>query len=460
VIVVNSGAFKKGFIIVISAPTWCIMSFAAGFQLNQTSTSLQGSAMAGAAAASNDVSALFNNPATLMTLSETQVYLGASEFFPNVRMSEGFAVHKFNAPGLPPSSITAPVSGYTHENNVGRSAFIPNGYVGWHFADKFSAGVAITEPYYLSTHYSPSSLVRFVAVKNKINSVNINPVVAYQINERWSVGLGIQAQYLKTLFSNFNGIYTGIAEIDSLLATTRPSWMKSDGWNYGYTLGGLYQLNSKTRIGLSYRSQIATSLQGYGEQYLVPGDELVSTTAPTFLFNGETLVHTKIKTPGVLSFGVAHDVDAWTLKGTFQATFWNRMKVLRINTPNVFETQNQIFLKWRSTWLAAVGADYRYKPSWTVRGGFAFDQTPTRDTLRDPRIPDQDHFWLNFGLSYFLNQSLSIDGAYSHIFMNDKKVNLTQKNMKTPESTVEVNQVYAKYRGSEEVVSLALRYRC
>lgn len=458
---INSRFFYKEFAVaVIVSQSFVIPVFAAGFQLNETSTSLQGSAMAGAAAASNDVSALFNNPATLTTLHDTQFYLGASEFFPNIHMSRGAAVHTFNVPGIPPSSFSAPVEGRTRRNNVSKSAFIPNGYIGWHFADKFSAGIAITEPYYLYNNYSQSSVLRFASVKSEINSVNINPSLAYQINERWSIGVGFQAQYLKTIFSNFNGLYTGVEPIDALLAATRPSYMESDGWGYGYTLGGLYQPDQQTRIGLSYRSQIATHLQGEGEQYLLPGSELVSSTAPTLMFNGETAVSTRIKTPGVLTFGIARDISDWTLKGAFQVNFWNRMNVLRIETSNVFETKDVIPLKWRNTWFAALGADYRYNSSWTARTGFAFDQTPTRDTRRDPRIPDQDRFWLNFGLSYFANSNLSIDGAYSHIFMNDKQVGVTQANVRGPDGVVEINQVRAKYTGSDDVVSLAIRYRC
>lgn len=458
---ISKRVFNKELVaIAIVSQSFVVMPvFAAGFQVNETSASLQGSAMAGAAAANNDVSALFNNPATMSTLKDAQFYLGANEFLPSIDMSHGSAIHIFNAPGAPVSSIIAPVNGRTHKNNISKSAFIPYGYVGWRFADKFSAGIAIVEPYYLSNNYSRDSVLRFVSVKSEINSVNVNPSVAYEVNDQWSVGVGFQAQYLKTIFSNYNGIYTGIPAFDSFVAATKPSYLESDGWGYGYTLGGLYQPDQFTRLGLSYRSQVSTRLQGEGSQYTMPGS-VVPGPVSTFMFNGETEVITHIKTPGVLSFGLAQDVNEWwTLKGGFQVNFWNRLNTLQIETPNVFETENNIPMKWRNTWFAAIGADYRYNSSWTARTGFAFDQTPTRDTRRDPRIPDQDRFWLNFGLSYVL-KNLSIDGAYSHVFMNDKKVSVFQSNMGLFSTSTEVNYVAAKYHGSNDVVSLALRYSC
>lgn len=67
--------------ILVSQSILSTTSFAAGFQINEISPSLQGDATAGAAAANNDVSAMFINPATLSTLTGTQGYLGQASFF-------------------------------------------------------------------------------------------------------------------------------------------------------------------------------------------------------------------------------------------------------------------------------------------------------------------------------------------------------------------------------------------
>ncbi|MDR3501390.1 MAG: outer membrane protein transport protein [Legionella sp.] len=435
-----------------------VSAHAAGFQLNETSTSLQGTAMAGSAAQANDVSAMFSNPATLSTLSGFQAYIGASQIFPNMSMSQGKAVHTFNVPGTPPSNFSTPVSGDAHRNNLNKSVFIPNGYIGWHFFNnKFSFGVAVLEPYYMSNNYSRDSVLRFASVKSEINSVNINPSIAYQVNEQWSFGVGFQAQYLKTVFSNFNGIYTAIPAIDTYLAATRPSYVEGDNWGYGYTLGALYQPNPLTRLGIGYRSQISSRQMGYAELFTLPGEAMVPAPASTFLANVESYATTNLKTPGVLTMSAARDINAWTVKATAQVSFWNGMNRFSIETPDGFNQLSTGPMKWRDAWFGALGVDYRVNPSWIARGGVAYDETPVSKKFNDPRFPDADRVLLNFGLSYVINKYLSLDGAYSHIFMNDQRLHATQVTF--GESMVqEANQVSAKYKGSGDVVALAIRY--
>ncbi|USQ13019.1 outer membrane protein transport protein [Legionella lytica] len=431
---------------------------AAGFQLNETSTSLQGTAMAGSAAQVNDVSAMFSNPATLSTLSGLQAYIGASQLFPNMSVSQGDAVHTFNVPGTPPTNFSTSVSGDTHRNNLNKSVFIPNGYIGWHFFNnKFSFGVAVLEPYYMSNNYSRDSVLRFAAVKSEINSVNINPSIAYQVNEQWSLGVGFQAQYLKTELSNFNGIYTATPAIDMYLAATRPSYIEGDNWGYGYTLGALYQPNQLTRLGIGYRSQISSRQMGSAELYTLPGEGLIPAPANTFLANVESYANTNLKTPGVLTMSAARDINAWTVKATAQVSFWNGMNRFRIETPNGFNQISTGPMKWRDAWFGALGVDYRVNPSWVARGGVAYDETPVSKRFNDPRFPDADRVVLNFGLSYMINKYLSLDGAYSHIFMNDQRLHATQVAFGGA-GVQEVNQVSAKYKGSGDVVALAVRY--
>src|SRR5207253_2403162 len=84
--------------LMISQTIFTLPAFAAGFQINEISPGLQGDATAGAAAANNDVSSLFTNPATLTTLEHNQAYIGASEILPKIKVSDASAVHTVNVP--------------------------------------------------------------------------------------------------------------------------------------------------------------------------------------------------------------------------------------------------------------------------------------------------------------------------------------------------------------------------
>lgn len=435
-------------------------AFSAGFQINEISPGLQGDATAGAAAANNDVSSLFINPATLATLQENQGYMGASEIWPNVKMSKGSAIHTVNVPGVPDSSITAPVQGKTSQSSVAISAFVPDGYLGWRINDKWVAGLALVSPYGLKTAYSYDSVLRFDAVYSSVKTVDINPALSYQFNDKWAFGAGLQVQYLQATFSNFNGPYTGIPAIDDLIAADHPTHLRGEGWGVGYNLGVLFKPATGTRLGIGYRSEIHQRLKGHGQQYTSPGGTVPAPSA-SFLFNAQTPVSAKVTTPQILTLSAAHDIAKWTLKASAQVNFWDSFKELSINMPDAFATSSTILTRWRNSWFGALGAEYHLNPLWTVRGGVAYDETPTVDKYRDPRIPDADRVWLNVGATYQYNKHLSIDGAYAHIFVQDQKVNVTQASGVSATSTLplEVNQVSAHYTGSVDIVALALRYK-
>lgn len=433
--------------------------FAAGFQINEVSPGLQGDALAGAAAANNDVSALFINPATLSTLKQKQTYLGANEILPKIHVSDASAIHTVNVPGEPPSSISAPVQGESSQGNIGQGAFVPDVYIGIPINPSLVAGLAIVAPYGLKTNYVNDSVIRFAADYSAVKTVDIVPAIAYTINNQWAVGVGFQAQYMYATFSNYNGAYTGESAIDSLIASNQPTTLNAHGWGYGYTLGAFYKPDLCTRIGLGFRSGISEQIRGNGQQYTMPGGT-VPAPSNQFLYNAQTSVNGAVKTPAILTLSAARDYDRWTIKGTAQINFWHTFNHLSINMPDAFATNATFQTKWRNTFFGSVGAEFNYDPTWTFRGGVAYDQTPTVNTYRDPRIPDNDRIWANLGATYHYNKCLSFDAAYSHIFIMDQTVNVTQESGTNSITTVplEVNQVSAKYQGSADVIGVAARY--
>lgn len=444
---------------LVIQPFFTLPAYAAGFQINEISPSLQGDATAGAAAADNDVSAMFINPATLSKLNQNQAYIGASEIFPHISMSNATAIHTVNVPGNPPSNITAPVAGVNSQTNISRPVFVPDAYFGYRINDYAVFGLAVLAPFGLSTKYYDNSVVRFMADNSSVTTVNLTPAIAFQLNKQWSAGVGFQVQHISAVFSNFNGPYTGIAPIDALVASSHPTYLTASGWGYGYTLGLMFQPDQVTRLGVGFRSQVSNQVSGNGQQYTSPGGVVPAPNA-NFLFNAQTSVGAAIKTPAILTLSAARDINDWTVKATAQVNFWDSFNHLSIDMPQAFGVNSTIQTQWSNAWFAALGADYRLRQSWVLRAGVAYDQTPTNNTYRDARIPDSDRYWLTLGATYMATKHFSIDGAYAHIFTPNQTINLAQASGNSATSTLplEVNTVTANYRGSIDIVALALRY--
>ncbi len=76
--------------------------------------------------------------------------------------------------------------------------------------------------------------------------------------------------------------------------------------------------------------------------------------------------------------------------------------------------------------------------------------------MRTPRLPDNDRFWLSAGLGYKVTEKLTVDAAYSHLFVRSTSVNLGP-GTGNPSSSAVV------YSGSidahVDIVSLGVKYR-
>src|SRR5216117_367093 len=165
----------------------------AGFALQEQNASGLGHAYAGGAAAAEDVSTIFYNPAGLVRLQSMQVVVAGNLICPSTKFSDSASQHAFNQP-----------LGGTG-GDAGSCAGVPNLYFGVPFTDKWSFGIGVNVPFGLKTEYDSDWLGRFQAVKSKVETYNVNPVLSWEPTPMWTVGGGVSFQHLKaTLTSQVN----------------------------------------------------------------------------------------------------------------------------------------------------------------------------------------------------------------------------------------------------------------
>jgi long-chain fatty acid transport protein len=78
---------------------------------------------------------------------------------------------------------------------------------------------------------------------------------------------------------------------------------------------------------------------------------------------------------------------------------------------------------WKNTWRYGVGANYRLSDAMKLRGGVAYDQTPTNDGTRTPRLPDQSRTWVAAGVQYRVSKAGVLEFGYAHEFVRDANIN-------------------------------------
>lgn len=435
-----------------------IVGFAAGFQISENSPRLQGQALAGNGSTAGDVTAIFNNPAVLATIKKQQVYVGASYIDPRISMKNASAQHAVIEPGIfpPPAPLLIPVEGDSSQASIAKSALVPSMYYVLPLKSKWSIGMALTAPWGLTTQYDSDSVVRFMAQQTSLTTVNLNPQVAYNLNQHWKFGLGLQVQYADAIFSNFNG---NAIPIFGMNPSTNPTTLNGNGWGVGYNAGILFSPNKDTNIGVSYRSQIDYNIHGNVKQYVMAGP-IQPPVIPGYPFNSEGAASATLNTPAVVNLSVTQKLNKqWEVASTVEMTMWSSLKTLKISMPDGYAKSADVVLNWRNSLLYSLGTQYTLNKHWQFRAGAAYDQTPTTDQYRDARIPDTTRYWLTTGLSYAINQHFRIDAAMEHIFMTPSKIDITQ-HVGTPSATQpgEVNTVKADYTGYANIVSLGMKW--
>ena len=391
---------------------------ASGFALIEQSGSGLGNAYAGGAAAAEDASTIFFNPAGLTRIQGRQMAVAAHAIKPSA---------KFSNAGSTTAAATAQPGG--NGGDAGDWSLVPNFYYAMDINPKLKFGFGLHVPFGLKTEYDNGWVGRYHALKSEVQTINLNPTIAYQVNDTVSLGLGLSAQRAEaelTKAIDFSSICLGLfgagcaglgLSTPGNVAMDGAVKIKGDDWGYGFNLGALFNINPSTRIGVAYRSNIKHELSGNANYSNVPGAFAAS---PTFT---NTSVKASVNLPETVSVSAFHQLNPkWALMGDVTWTRWSRFNELRIRFDNG-AADNVTPENWKNTYRVSFGATQRYNDQWQSRIGVAYDQTPVKDEFRTPRIPDQSRTWLALGATYNFSSKSALDFGYAYLSFKDPSIN-------------------------------------
>jgi long-chain fatty acid transport protein len=440
---------------------------ASGFALMEQNASGLGNAYAGQAAAAEDASTIYFNPAGMSFLpSGRNITFGGVYIDPSTKFSDGGSTASGVA-GVP--ATQRPLGG--DGGDAGKAALVPHAYFATDLAPNWKAGIGISVPFGLKTEYDPNWEGRFQAIKSEVKTFNINPAVSYKLNDSLALAAGVNYQTLSAELTN--AVNIPAATFGAVLAATgNPATaagaagvvagtgqteanvsVKGDDTGYGYNLGAMIKLAPQTRLGLAYRSPIKYHVTGTVTFTNVPTATLngISPALAAALSSGN--VSLDIKVPDTFSAALSHQLDSkWTLLADLTWTGWSSIKQLQVVRDNgtVLSTTPENF---RDTWRAGVGGAYKLNDAWSIKVGVAYDQTPVNDTDRTARLPDQDRKWISFGGQFRLSPVSTIDFGFAHLFMKDTSIN------QNGGSAAGNGQLVGTYKESVNILGAQFAYR-
>lgn len=388
---------------------FCGSASAAGFQLLEQNASGIGNAYAGSAAVAENASTIFFNPAGMTQLQNREISLGASAIHTSYKFSD-----------------TGSSSGVLRGdgNDGGGWGFVPNAYMSMQVAKDWYVGLGIGAPFGLKTEYDNPWIGAAQSIKFDIKTININPSVAWRVNDVVSLGFGLNWQRLEAEYVRAVGILSS-----GLAGSTATLNLDGDAW--GWNAGALFNLGPATKVGVSYRSSIEHDLDG---DVAITSNGTATANGTTALLNaGGASSNTKasIKLPDTFILSATHKLnDRVELLGDISWTGWSsipKVDIIRTSGALSGQTAQTLDTEFRDTWRVAIGTNYQLNDAWKLKFGLAYDQTPVPGAQhRLVSLPDNDRTWFSIGAQYKPSKSTTVDIGAAYLYVKDSDINNNQ----------------------------------
>jgi len=446
---------------------------AGGFSLIEHGASGLGNSYAGAAAVSSDTSTVWFNPAGMAELDGRETafalhILSTTSDFTDQGTTLGAALGR------------GPLEGETTIDPGGVTA-IPNFYYVAPINEQWSYGLSIGVPFGSSTEYDADWIGRYESIESGITVIDVNPAVSFRISDKFKVGFGISVQQLTTdLTSAVDsgatclGVaatgQTSIASADCVNVGLTPGVLANDGLAeiegdstaIGFNIGALYTPTPDLKIGVAFRSEVSHDLDGDADftvnpqlQALLDGNtNEASIPLTSGLFN-DVGASAAVDLPATLSLSGAWKVNgAIELLGDVTWTGWSSFEELRVVFDNPVQPDTFAVQDWQDVFRVSAGLNYTISSKLKLRTGVAFDEEAIPSIeRRTARIPGNDRTWISFGGTFQVNDNLSFDVGYAHLFLDDTAIDNIN-----PESGGTAIELRGLYEPSVDIFSAQINW--
>lgn len=361
-----------GWLVLVVISLQALPAEGAGFAVLQQGTAAmaQGNAFV---AQADDPSAIFYNPAGLVQLPRPVVYL-------NTVLSS--TTREYEGPG-------------GREATARRRLFtIPAFYAVYPLSTRLTAGLGLFTPFGLGTEWPAPWVGRYLTVLSKLQTFNLNPVLALKLHDRLSVAAGFNV-----LWSRARITRRLPNPVLPFVGPDLKSAFEGDGAGFGYNLGLLWEPVDEVRFGVHYRSSIIVRHRG---DFAIANLATVGGTA-------------EVEFPPSVTWGLSYGrLKPFTFEFDVTWTGWSTYDRLDLYLEQPLPGLGNFISQakdWRDTWAFRFGVSYEVRPGLNLRAGYIYDLNPVPDHTFEPSLPDADRHiftiggdwqykWLTLGVAY------------------------------------------------------------
>lgn len=388
----------------ILAPT---LASGAGYAIYEQGAAVLGMAGAGTASV-HDASAVFYNPAALVTLDGKSAYFGGT----------WLSTHNSFA-GVDPN----PGFGVTEKMKTG-NFFPPTVYWTNRLSSKWAYGAGLNAPFGLGVDWenAESFTGRGRVTKASLQGINTNFSLAYALSPKLSIGVGFDAlfagvevnQIATQVIPGGGGGLANIAQV-KLKGGLTPG--------YGFNTALQWRPNEKWKFGAAYRSKVEVDITDGNATFtqMLTGDTLFDAVVAAGLPPAQG-VSTTLKFPAIVSVGGAwNPTPDWTWELDVNHTQWSLFDELPITFATTTSKNSVITENYEDSWRVSVGAEHRL-PGHTYRFGYYYDQEAAPIESVTPLLPDAPRHGVTLGLGWTLGakKQWTLDAYNLALFLENR----------------------------------------
>ncbi|SOB58119.1 conserved exported protein of unknown function [Pseudodesulfovibrio profundus] len=376
---------KRASVLVYCSLFICLLAstaHAGGFALYEWGSRAIGMGTANIATGT-DASVVAYNPALMTQFDSAQVMTGVAAITPQIDVNI-----TDNGGGL----------GAVGNNTTESQTFmVPHAYYVQPLTDRVTAGVGVFTRYGLGMRYDDDWGGRYLLQEVLLESYSMNPSLAFKVNDNFSFAFGVE-------------VMQGSMKLDRAIPVPFPAYstasIEVEGTSVGGNIALDYKFNDQWNVGFQYRTP--TDFAGYGDvnnDYIGSDHVKVSATFPSSYNLGLGYRPTEDLT---FEFSVIH-------------TRWEYFDKMKYNyggdNPNYEDSETDFYYK--NTWRFQLGAEYWLTDMFALRGGYVYDQTPTRHEHASVMLPANDRNLFSLGLG-FKGDHWFVDAAGMYIVTKER----------------------------------------
>jgi long-chain fatty acid transport protein len=283
-----------------------------------------------------------------------------------------------------------------------------NFYATYKANDWLSFGLGVYTPYGSSVEWEKDWSGSHLVNNIDLQAIFVQPTIALKISDKLSIGGG--PIYVNGAVNFNKNLSRSLTDANGNRTNVTVEQKGISAW--GYTLGMMIKPIENLNIGFNYRSKVIVKAENGDADF-----QNVSPNLPNDLSDGS--FNAELPLPAEITLGLSYKFcKKFLFAFDYNFAKWSEYEALVVefdNDANISTSPRD----YQDSETFRFGLQYDATKKITVRTGIYFDGSPVQDGYFAPETPRNDSTGYTTGLSYKINDKLSIDASFLYLHFKE-----------------------------------------